>query len=164
MADSLLISLDHRFPVKIGGGGRHNHRMIHNGQTYCNGCFDKCPPQPPRNCTDKQVIQKTRHWTPIMIHGNLPAFMDPSPRIKKPDCKKMPGMCCAPLRGNAQRSGRPLALYYISRTGGALACRARRACAGHFVFYPCPSGDLLGGALSAVQLFGHVAILEPHTL
>ena len=40
--------------------------------------------------------------------------------------------------------------------GRALAGRAP----GIF-FDPCPTGDLLGGAL---QLFGRLAVLEPHTL
>ena len=31
-------------------------------------------------------------------------------------------------------------------------------------FDPCPNNDLLGGALSAVQLFGRRAVLETHTL
>ena len=29
---------------------------------------------------------------------------------------------------------------------------------------PCPSSGLLGGTLSAVQLFGRLAVLETHTL
>ena len=44
------------------------------------------------------------------------------------------------------------------------ACRARTGRAPGIFFDPCPTSDLLGGALSAVQLFGRLAVLEPHTL
>ena len=48
--------------------------------------------------------------------------------------------------------------------GGALARQARTGHAPGIFFDPCPTGDPLGGALSAVQLFGRLAVLEPHTL
>ena len=35
--------------------------------------------------------------------------------------------------------------------GGALACRARAGRALNIFFYLCPTGDLFGGALSAVR-------------
>ena len=48
--------------------------------------------------------------------------------------------------------------------GGALARRPRVRHAPGIFFDPCPTGDPLVGAPSAVQLFGHLAVLEPHTL
>ena len=51
--------------------------------------------------------------------------------------------------------------------GGALVRRARAGRAPGIFFDLCPTGDPLGGALSAaraVQLFGRLAVLEPHTL
>ena len=45
--------------------------------------------------------------------------------------------------------------------GGALARWARAGRAQGIFFDPCPTSDLLGGAL---QLFGRLAVLEPHTL
>ena len=41
-------------------------------------------------------------------------------------------------------------VHLLHAGGGALARRARAGHALGIFFYPCPTGDLLGGALSAV--------------
>ena len=64
----------------------------------------------------------------------------------------------------------PIPLGYILSGSSSRLCCGQYRHSGHapgIFFEACPNGDLLGGAtcsVRTVQLFGRLAVLEPHTL
>ena len=125
------------------------------------------PPRPP--LVSKGLIQ-VAGWGPVegllpAIHEQWPAraltcraaTCTPSPDSPNP-CQWGTSVwaLCLTLLARCPR-------WFIGASSGMFYLRGSVSAPGIF-FDPCPIGDLLRGALSAVQLFGRLAVLEPHTL